>query len=41
MMSQRGRHFDPRLIEAFAALQKEIIEIQTEWRDPQDGSASV
>jgi two-component system response regulator RpfG len=39
LLSQRGRHFDPRLIEAFAALQKEILEIQTEWRDPQSGPA--
>src|SRR5688500_12125872 len=39
VLSQRGRHFDPRLIEAFAALQKEILEIQTEWRDPQNGAA--
>jgi two-component system response regulator RpfG len=39
LTSQRGRHFDPRLIEAFAALHKEVLEIQTEWRDPQNGSA--
>jgi response regulator RpfG family c-di-GMP phosphodiesterase len=36
LVSQRGRHFDPRLVEAFAALRKEIVEIQTEWRDPAD-----
>jgi two-component system response regulator RpfG len=34
LASQRARHFDPRLIEAFGALQKEILEIQNEWRDP-------
>jgi response regulator RpfG family c-di-GMP phosphodiesterase len=32
--SQRGRHFDPRLIEAFTGLRKEIAEIQGEWQDP-------
>jgi two-component system response regulator RpfG len=40
LTSQRGRHFDPRLIEAFAALHKEVLEIQTEWRDPQNGPGS-
>jgi two-component system response regulator RpfG len=39
LVSQRGRHFDPRLVEAFAARRKEIEEIQTEWRDPHNGSA--
>jgi response regulator RpfG family c-di-GMP phosphodiesterase len=36
LVSQRGRHFDARLVEAFAGLRKEILEIQTEWRDPAD-----
>lgn len=41
MATQRGRHFDPRLLEAFTALQKEILEIQNQWRDPEPGSAAV
>src|SRR5690606_41472724 len=28
LLTQRGKHFDPRLIDAFAALQNEILEIQ-------------
>ena len=31
---QAGRHFDPRLVEAFGAMKKEVIQIQNEWRDP-------
>jgi two-component system, response regulator RpfG len=31
--TQRGRHFDPRLAEAFLGLRKEIAEIQDEWQD--------
>ena len=32
--SQAGRHFDPRLVEAFDGMKKEVIQIQNEWRDP-------
>jgi putative two-component system response regulator len=32
--SQRGRHFDPRLVEAFIGLKKEVAEIQARWQDP-------
>jgi two-component system response regulator RpfG len=32
--SQAGRHLDPRLVEAFAGLKKEVLQIQNEWRDP-------
>jgi two-component system, response regulator RpfG len=32
--SQAGRHFDPRLVEAFAGMKKEVLQIQNEWRDP-------
>lgn len=32
--SQAGRHFDPNLVQAFAALNKEVVQIQNEWRDP-------
>ena len=35
LASQRGRHFDPRLTEAFMGLKKEIGEIQGQWRDPE------
>jgi two-component system response regulator RpfG len=31
--AQRGKHFDPRLVEAFLGLRKEIAEIQGEWQD--------
>jgi HD-GYP domain-containing protein (c-di-GMP phosphodiesterase class II) len=32
--AQRGRHFDPHLVEAFAGRRREVLEIQNEWRDP-------
>ena len=32
--SQSGRHFDPRMVEAFLVAKKEVLEIQHEWRDP-------
>jgi two-component system response regulator RpfG len=32
--SQAGRHLDPRLVEGFAALKREVLQIQNEWRDP-------
>ena len=31
--SQSGRHFDPRLADAFAGMKKEVLQIQNEWRD--------
>jgi two-component system, response regulator RpfG len=31
--AQAGRHFDPRLAEGFAAMKKEVVQIQNEWRD--------
>jgi two-component system response regulator RpfG len=31
--AQTGRHFDPRLAEAFAGMKKEVTQIQNEWRD--------
>ena len=31
--AQAGRHFDPRLADAFAGLKKEVLQIQSEWRD--------
>src|SRR5260370_334201 len=32
--SQGERHFDPRLVEAFVGMKKEVVQIQNEWRDP-------
>jgi two-component system response regulator RpfG len=34
LASQRGRHFDPRLLDAFTGLRKEIAQIQGEWQNP-------
>jgi response regulator RpfG family c-di-GMP phosphodiesterase len=31
--AQAGKHFDPRLAEAFAGMRKEVLQIQNEWRD--------
>jgi len=31
--AQAGRHFDPRLVDAFAAAKKQVVQIQNEWRD--------
>ena len=31
--AQAGRHFDPRLADAFAGMKKEVLQIQNEWRD--------
>jgi two-component system response regulator RpfG len=33
LMSQRGKHFDPRLVEAFVGSRDEVARIQSEWRD--------
>ena len=32
--SQAGKHFDPRLVEAFIAAKREVMQVQNEWRDP-------
>jgi two-component system response regulator RpfG len=32
--SQAGKHFDPRLVEAFVGVKREVLQVQTEWRDP-------
>jgi two-component system, response regulator RpfG len=32
--SQAGRHFDPRVVEAFRGLDAEVRQVQSEWRDP-------
>jgi two-component system, response regulator RpfG len=31
--AQAGKHFDPRLADAFAGMKKEVLQIQNEWRD--------
>jgi len=31
--TQAGKHFDPRLVEAFAGMKKEVLQVQNEWRD--------
>ncbi|HUQ77188.1 MAG TPA: HD domain-containing phosphohydrolase, partial [Burkholderiales bacterium] len=33
--TQAGRHFDPRMVEAFQGMKKQVLQIQHEWRDPQ------
>jgi two-component system response regulator RpfG len=32
--SQAGKHFDPRLVEAFIGVKREVVQVQNEWRDP-------
>jgi two-component system response regulator RpfG len=32
--SQAGRHFDPRMVEAFSGMKKQVLQVQHEWRDP-------
>jgi two-component system, response regulator RpfG len=39
LASQRGKHFDPSLVDAFASMKREILEVQTEWRDPSTSTA--
>jgi response regulator RpfG family c-di-GMP phosphodiesterase len=34
LRSQSGRHFDPRMVEAFLGMHQEVIEIQNQWSDP-------
>ena len=34
LRSQSGRHFDPRMVEAFLGMHKEVAEIQDQWSDP-------
>ena len=31
---QAAQHFDPRMVEAFSAMKKEVLQVQNEWRDP-------
>jgi len=39
LRSQCGRHFDPRMVEAFLGMRKEVLEIQNQWGDPLAGHA--
>jgi len=32
--SQAGRHFDPRMVEAFRGMKAQVLEVQSQWRDP-------
>src|SRR5256885_2072904 len=32
--SQAGRHFDPRMVDAFLGMKSEVGQIQREWQDP-------
>jgi len=34
LRSQSGRHFDPRMVEAFLGMRKDVLEIQNQWSDP-------
>ncbi len=34
MLTQAGRHFDPRMVEAFVGVKKEVLEVQMQWSDP-------
>jgi two-component system response regulator RpfG len=34
LAAQRGRHFDPRLVDAFLSAKKNIEEIHGQWQDP-------
>jgi two-component system response regulator RpfG len=40
LAAQRGRHFDPRLVDAFISLRREITEIQSQWQDARAAAAS-
>ena len=32
--AQRAKHLDPRLVDAFTAATKEVVDVQLEWREP-------
>ncbi len=34
LRTQRGKHFDPQLVNAFVGKREEVLRIQHEWRDP-------
>jgi response regulator RpfG family c-di-GMP phosphodiesterase len=39
LRSQSGRHFDPRMVDAFLGMHKEVTEIQNQWSDPLGAAA--
>ncbi len=41
LRSQSGGHFDPRMVEAFLAAQREVLAIQREWSDPLGASGKA
>ncbi len=32
--TQAGKHFDPRLVDAFIGVKRDVVQVQNEWRDP-------
>jgi len=36
--TQAGKHFDPRMVDAFTGMKKHVLQIQNEWRDPPDAT---
>ena len=34
VFTQAGKHFDPRMVEAFRGVEKQVLQVQNEWRDP-------
>jgi putative two-component system response regulator len=36
---QRGKHFDPRLVDVFLGMRKEIVAFQQEWREQNPATA--
>jgi two-component system, response regulator RpfG len=34
VFTQAGKHFDPRMVEAFRSVEKQVLQVQNEWRDP-------
>jgi two-component system response regulator RpfG len=41
LAAQAGRHFDPRLLEAFLGVKQQVIEVQQEWREPEGSFGKV
>ena len=34
VITQAGKHFDPRLVDAFVGVKRDVVQVQNEWRDP-------
>jgi two-component system response regulator RpfG len=41
LRTQRGRHFDPRLVDAFLGVREKVLEVQRDWQDPENGRERV